>query len=131
MKSKKIIALAKGILAFCSYLFWPRWGVAASRHVPRHDSGLCPGVHRYIFRHARCPGLEDARCRWRRLPRLRRHRRPILCRPASRSHKTINQEVYFVVNLCSIIERIPRDRILTESDAPSNERINFQDYYII
>jgi len=24
MKSKKIIALAKGVWAFCSYLFWPQ-----------------------------------------------------------------------------------------------------------
>ena len=26
MKSKKIIALAKGVWAFCSYLFVPQWG---------------------------------------------------------------------------------------------------------
>ena len=26
MKSKKIIAIAKGVWAFCSYLFWPQWG---------------------------------------------------------------------------------------------------------
>lgn len=26
MKSKKIIALAKGVWAFCSYLFWPQRG---------------------------------------------------------------------------------------------------------
>lgn len=26
MKSEKIIALAKGVWAFCSYLFVPQWG---------------------------------------------------------------------------------------------------------
>lgn len=26
MKSKKIIAIAKGVWAFCSYLFVPQWG---------------------------------------------------------------------------------------------------------
>ena len=26
MKSKKIIAIAKGLWAFCSYLFVPQWG---------------------------------------------------------------------------------------------------------
>ena len=26
MKSKKIIAIAKGVWAFCSYVFVPQWG---------------------------------------------------------------------------------------------------------
>lgn len=30
MKSEKIIALAKGVWAFCSFLFWPRWGRSRS-----------------------------------------------------------------------------------------------------
>ena len=33
MKSKKIIAIAKGLWAFCSYVFVPQWG----RHAKAGD----------------------------------------------------------------------------------------------
>ena len=49
------------------------------QHVPRHDTARCAGLHRPLLRHVRRAGLEDARCRRRRLPGPRcRRRRSLL-----------------------------------------------------
>ena len=38
MKSKKIIAIAKGVWAFCSYLFVPQWGSEGVISIGSHNA---------------------------------------------------------------------------------------------